>query len=173
MYIQTSSVPTSIIILPIINMKKKIRYRKYNEIHIGLNEEHRHGDCKYGADCRNFKCKFKHPVVDIVKGKNIMCRFGMKCKRRTCKFAHNTLEYKPIDCIYGDKCQNVGCIYYHIRYVNDIESFPSTIKTEGAHMESHLKFDDVLNEPIKKNDSTIVLSGSISDMVEEYKLFDK
>ena len=44
-------------------MKKKIRYRKYNEIHIGLNEEHRPPvDCKYGADCRNFKCIFKHPV---------------------------------------------------------------------------------------------------------------
>ncbi|ODV91569.1 hypothetical protein CANCADRAFT_42211 [Tortispora caseinolytica NRRL Y-17796] len=59
--------------------------------------------CRYGADCSNPTCQFRHPKSPIP------CRAGDQCPRPDCFFMHSI----HIPCKYGVNCATELCIYEH------------------------------------------------------------
>ncbi|SCU81314.1 LAFA_0C04016g1_1 [Lachancea sp. 'fantastica'] len=59
--------------------------------------------CKFGSNCTNKRCKFRHARS------HIMCREGANCTRIDCLFGHPINE----DCKFGVGCRNIYCLYKH------------------------------------------------------------
>ncbi|CAR30288.1 mRNA-binding protein NAB2 [Lachancea thermotolerans CBS 6340] len=59
--------------------------------------------CKFGQNCTNKRCKFRHARS------HIMCREGANCTRIDCLFGHPINE----DCKFGVECRNIYCLYRH------------------------------------------------------------
>ncbi|CEP62998.1 mRNA-binding protein NAB2 LALA0_S07e00100g [Lachancea lanzarotensis] len=59
--------------------------------------------CKFGPNCTNKRCKFRHARS------HIMCREGADCTRIDCLFGHPINE----DCKFGVNCRNISCLYKH------------------------------------------------------------
>ncbi|SCU78024.1 LADA_0A03400g1_1 [Lachancea dasiensis] len=59
--------------------------------------------CKFGANCTNKRCKYRHARS------HIMCREGSNCTRIDCLFGHPINE----DCKFGAECRNAHCLFKH------------------------------------------------------------
>lgn len=59
--------------------------------------------CKFGQNCTNKRCKFRHARS------HIMCREGANCTRIDCLFGHPINE----DCKFGVECRNIYCLFKH------------------------------------------------------------
>jgi hypothetical protein len=59
--------------------------------------------CKFGANCTNRHCKFRHATS------HVPCRDGESCTRIDCFFSHPIKE----DCRFGENCKNPKCLFKH------------------------------------------------------------
>lgn len=59
--------------------------------------------CKFGKNCTNRYCKFRHARTPT------MCRDGENCQRIDCLFNHPLKE----DCRFGEECKNPKCAFRH------------------------------------------------------------
>jgi hypothetical protein len=79
--------------------------------------------CKYGNNCRNSNCGFKHASVNT-NGIQHPCKFGLTCKFLTsCKFAHYNISSWPV-CEYNPYCKRPGCTYKHPFIKRDTSNIP-------------------------------------------------
>lgn len=105
--------------------------------------------CRFGNDCKNSDCKFKHPPRRVVTAersplgithssnpipkptnyKTTMCTFGEKCPRGDrCNFAHNESELRKLPCHFGASCRKPDCTFEHPPKTSPVVS-PKPIQT--------------------------------------------
>ncbi|UYV82949.1 hypothetical protein LAZ67_22001483 [Cordylochernes scorpioides] len=75
-------------------------------------------DCRYGPNCRNQNCLYKHQETQQGPLQISMdCRYGPNCRNQNCLYKHQETQQGPLqssqDCRYGSKCRNQGCLYKH------------------------------------------------------------
>ncbi|CCH46989.1 Nuclear polyadenylated RNA-binding protein NAB2 [Wickerhamomyces ciferrii] len=59
--------------------------------------------CKFGMNCTNRFCKFRHARTPV------LCREGEKCTRIDCFFSHPISE----NCRFDTSCKNPNCLFKH------------------------------------------------------------
>lgn len=59
--------------------------------------------CKFGSNCTNRFCKFRHSTTPV------LCRDGENCIRIDCYFSHPINQ----DCRFAENCKNPKCLFKH------------------------------------------------------------
>lgn len=79
------------------------RIKEVKPMKAAVQQEKSLAPCKFGPNCTNRFCKFRHAKTPV------MCRDGENCTRIDCFFSHPLSE----ECRFGENCKNSKCHYQH------------------------------------------------------------